>query len=255
MGIRDKWFEAELSTLVDEFSEAALRDLHGRGRKSAGTIMWVWALGRVTQWRQIAVREVAGRASECPVRDAALALQAATEAFLEDMYGPYASGPHTAPPTPTGLEVICSDVISDNRPWFAGHGIGVPKRIPRSATFFAYECLAGVRFCAETWYSISTNRARTHWIMWVRIEDIESYGFCTYPLAACPKRGLSRDRAAIYLLRRWWQIFRDTWEGERPMELYNTNVIEGGYFWALVDEIWPEKEDGDEASGQAADND
>jgi hypothetical protein len=34
------------------------------------------------------------------------------------------------------------------------------------------------------------------------------------------------------------------------MELYNTNVIDGGHFWALVDEVWPEKEDGDEASCQ-----
>jgi hypothetical protein len=94
-----------------------------------------------------------------------------------------------------------------------------------------------------TFYRLSTNRQRSHWVLWENggvDERAEQYFI---PVAWCPKKGIPAKMAVQELLRGLWLAHKeDGCLSPNCMDTDSINevgVISYEEFDALIREIWP----------------
>ena len=121
--------------------------------------------------------------------------------------------------------------------------IDCPKERPRSAKFVVYvDWSWSPAHSRGGDYYLSTNKSRTHWILWNgNFDDWDSNKWIFYPYAICPRKGIPAKTAAFYLVLEAWK--NEMGEGE---ELYNKpfNIQEGllseDDLDLIADLVWPE---------------
>jgi hypothetical protein len=116
-----------------------------------------------------------------------------------------------------------------------------PATRPRSATFLAK--------CAWSWgpansrvdaYYLSSNRRRTHWILWVEWPGSEGeWGEKLPPLvgAYCGRAGIDREAAAALLIRTVWEAEQESL-GEPPSAICEEGLLSEPTLRQLGREIW-----------------
>ena len=152
--------------------------------------------------------------------------------------------PPCLPRTPSRLKITrCKQlkfVDCEGEDWPV---IDCPKRFPRTARFV---CGLGSAYSPfhswEDGYSITTNKGRSHWILWMLYEDPYYYTKHKHPIAWCKRTGISEHDVCCYLLRAWWESQRD----ESDMKDYVYVVADGKLSHdeinVLRNEVWPEEE-------------
>ena len=104
-------------------------------------------------------------------------------------------------------------------------------------------------------YLLSTNQDGTLWILWAQDDRGGDWGWgwgweTAVPLAWCSRQSVSRDEAAVALLRAWWRNLRDRNQGqvgslEEAESIYQKELIsESGLLpiatlAQLKEELWP----------------
>jgi hypothetical protein len=116
-----------------------------------------------------------------------------------------------------------------------------PATRPRSATFLAK--------CAWSWgpansrvdaYYLSTNRSRSHWILWVEWPGSEAeWGEKLPPLigAYCERAGIDRETAATLLLRTVWEAEQESLHGP-PTEIWQEGLLSKPTLERLGQDVW-----------------
>ena len=132
--------------------------------------------------------------------------------------------------------------------------VELPRRLPRTAAMivglgFVAECDAGSEpappHAADEvtfWVGhVSASRDRRHWILW----GGEAYSDGDYrepiALAACRRRGVTRQQAALYLMRAYWEYMRDCRGVSCPDTACWLGLVDENSLYDLFDSIWPEE--------------
>jgi hypothetical protein len=94
-----------------------------------------------------------------------------------------------------------------------------------------------------TFYRLSTNRQRSHWMLWESFGVDETGKLYFIPVAWCPKKGIPAKMAVQELLRGLWLAHKeDGFDRPNCMDRDSINevgVISAEEFDSLMQEIWP----------------
>jgi hypothetical protein len=107
--------------------------------------------------------------------------------------------------------------------------IDCPKTLPRGAKYVAtVEWAWSPAHSRQDSYHLSTNRSRTHWILWLGYIDEECWTakWEHYPRAFCAKRGMPAKTAAFYLFLEGCRAERAQYDGS-PEEPFHYVTGEG----------------------------
>ena len=96
----------------------------------------------------------------------------------------------------TKLNVECASSASDPPPTH----FDCPRQMPRSARYVA--CGTNPDTSSDSYY-ISTNRSRSHWILWCAWTDWDEGCIERCAVAWCERGGQGERQAAYELLRAW----------------------------------------------------
>lgn len=124
--------------------------------------------------------------------------------------------------------------------------IDCPADIPRTAKHVAtVEWAWSPAHSRTDRYRLSTNRSRSHWILWTGYYDEDEFQKWIYwPYAYGPKRGAPAKTAAMYLLLTGWQGEQREFESPSdPFHYLTRSGLLSGDELAMLSEIaWPSPE-------------
>lgn len=127
--------------------------------------------------------------------------------------------------------------------WTAPAGVDCPRTMPRSAQFVAAVDMFSQSVAHERQdrYSISTNRPRTHWLLWHSYyDDEEGEGWVHQIYAYMPRGELKAKEAAIVLLKSGWIAERASRALPHRIEgIVDTGILSAAELDRIADEVWP----------------
>ena len=86
------------------------------------------------------------------------------------------------------------------------------------------------------------NTTQTHWVLWAGGIDENEGEWVEVPYAVCPRKGISRETAAAYLLLAGWEAEQRPDENDlEPFhEVRQTGLLSSEQLYAVADLAWPE---------------
>ena len=112
------------------------------------------------------------------------------------------------------------------------------RRLPRNSrrVLSAKGDVGGMGWAEEYWLSKSPDHRE--WVLWISWYDHDADCLAHSHAGSCPRAGLDRRAAALYLVGTHWERRRDLWDAHAPRassgELLSHDDIE-----AMVESIWP----------------
>lgn len=238
------WNARQIDQAVQEFvvglNPDDVREAYAGGPITANSMCFRWATSVVNQWSDLEVGLFVGEPRKSMLEHAAAwrKLTNMTIDALEAIYGPVPAV--RIPPTPDDLEI--SLFIFGDWP----EGLDRPRKMPASAEQIAsYYVDSAPGLSWENNYHLSTNKSRTLWIFWWEYEtDCWRPRMAADPVAYCPKAGLGRAAAGLFLLRAFWKGWAEHLDYEsRPSAGESRGSIDADQIAVLIDEIWGEAEE------------
>ena len=222
-----------MERLAQEFAESLSEDELDHLRSDSRRSLFAWALSRSTQLLRTHF-DLDALVDLFPEDSPAGELLKFVVGAIEDRFGELPVP--DLPAVDQDLQVSTRLVLDE-----VGPDIDCPRKLTRSARFVASTCIrGGLDISWPTRFHLSTNRSRSHWILWEEWED-EWYRWQSEPVAWCRKKGLGPNEAACHLLRAIWQDAYDCWgEDWTPGNLESGRLIPLPQLRILVHEIWPE---------------
>ncbi|MBC8294040.1 MAG: hypothetical protein H8E45_12920 [Proteobacteria bacterium] len=241
MGLKQEWVNEVVGSFTEEYGAEQVEEWHQRGWRMVERHARYFAYKQIETWSWVKASELAGQGNCDPGSDCAQVVTQSVLDTVEKKYGPYRERPRFAPRRAPELDLHTAGCCSEDRDWLDGLDIDVPKRMPRGAG-----CVAGAEVngmvCSFTNFYLSTNRGRSHWVLWWESENWD-YGppLLRSPFAVCRKKGVSRYLAEAYFLRLALRSL-DWGPGDWDLGLDADDNA------ALKREVWPEHgwEDDDE---------
>lgn len=121
--------------------------------------------------------------------------------------------------------------------------IVAPANMPRTAKYIGqFEWAWGPNNCLLVAYYLSSNRKRTHWLLWLRLyDDNWSRWDKPYIYAHAPRQEVSEKVAAIYLLWDSWASDAQTTDLSHFHWINEAGFLSVEELNAIGRGVWPER--------------
>jgi len=115
-----------------------------------------------------------------------------------------------------------------------------PKSMPRTARFLVeLEWSWGMFHERQSRYFVSSNRARSHWILWSRSYDDNEECWNEELYMYAPRKGVPEKVAAIYLLLDTMRYEVESHNLDRFHWIEQEGLLDDDDLEAIAQEVWP----------------
>ena len=162
-----------------------------------------------------------------------------TKASLDMIHREHGPVPHPRlPEKPYSWNVTVGDPYGEPSPSF-----DCPSKVPRSAAMLVvFEIDHGPGYQEGIIYRISSNKKRTHWILWYGYEDPQSFNptFIFVPAAWCSSGKSKKSEAAVLLLIDHWEFMKQEHDHDfsTGYHVIATGLITQDILSAIFSRIW-----------------